>query len=210
VLPLGNLSLGLAIAYGALACAWLALHARDAERSLLPVAAPLLAPFGAIPLLPVALLEARGRIRRAVGAAACVPLAAAVSVLAGRPLPFAGDSPGSTAPVAGSTGPLDVTATLYGALTAHPTLAVTAVVLALAAASADLAVSHGRWATAVWGAALLGGVLLMPTAFGGEPPHALSTTLFVWAATCLLALRGHRSPDSPGSGRMPEPGERPT
>jgi eukaryotic-like serine/threonine-protein kinase len=210
LLPLGNLSLGLAIAYGVLACAWLALHARDAERSLLPVAAPLLAPFGAIPLLPVALLEARGRTRRAIGAAACIPLAAAVSVLAGRPLPFAGESPGSTAPVAGSTGPLDVTATLYGALTAHPTLAVAAVVLAFAAASADLAVSHGRWAIAAWGAALLGSVLLVPTAFGGEPPHALSTTLFVWAATCLLALRGHRSPDSPGSGRMPEPGERPT
>ena len=104
-----------------------------------------------------------------------------------------------------------MTATLYGALTAHPTLAVVTVVLALAAASADLAVSHGRWAIAAWGAAFLAGMLLAPAAFGGEPPHALSTTLFVWAATCLLALRGHRSPDSDQrSGRMPEPGERPT
>lgn len=212
VLPLGNLSLGLAGAYGVLAVAWFALYARDAERSLLPVAAPLLAPFGAIPLLPVAFLEMRGRTRRAVGAAACVPIAAAVSVLAGRPLPFAGESPGSTASVAGSSDPLDVTATLYGALAAHPTLAVVTVVLALAAASADVAVSHGRWAIAGWGAAFLAGVLLAPTAFGGEAPHALSTTLFVWAGTCLLALHGHRSPDSDqsGSGRMPEPGERPT
>ena len=212
VLPLGNLSLGLAAAYGVLAAAWLTLYARDAERSLLPVAAPLLAPFGAIPLLPVALLEMRGRTRRAVAAAACVPIAAAVSVLAGRPLPFAGESPGSTASVAGSSDPLDVTATLYGALTAHPTLAVVTVVLALAAATADLAVAHGRWAIAGWGAVFLAGVLLAPAAFGGEPPHALSTTLFVWAGTCLLALHGHRSPDSdqPGSGRMPEPGERPT
>ena len=210
VLPLGNLSLGLAIAYGVLAVAWLALHVRDAEGSLLPVAAPLLAPFGALPLLPVALLEVRGRIRRAVGAAACVPLAASVSVLAGRSLPFAGEPPGSTAPVAGSTGPLDVIATLFGALTAHPTLAVATVVLALAAASADVAVSYGLWAIAGWGGALLGAALLTPAAFGGEPPHALSTTLFVWAATCLLALRRHRSPGSPGSGRMPEPDERPT
>lgn len=212
VLPLGNLSLGLAGAYGVLAVAWFALYARDAERSLLPVAAPLLAPFGAIPLLPVAFLEMRGRTRRAVGAAACVPIAAAVSVLAGRPLPFAGESPGSTASVAGSSDPLDVTATLYGALAAHPTLAVVTVVFALAAASADVAVSHGRWAIAGWGAAFLAGVLLAPAAFGGEAPHALSTTLFVWAGTCLLALHGHRSPDSDqsGSGRMPEPGERPT
>ena len=212
VLPLGNLSLGLAVAYGVLAVAWLTLYARDAKRSLLPVAAPLLAPFGAIPLLPIALLEARGRTRRAVGAAACIPLAAAVSVLAGRPLPFAGESPGSTASVAGSSDPLDVMVTLYGALTAHSTLAVVTVVLALAAASADVAVSRGHWAIAGWGAALLAGVLLAPAAFGGEPPHALSTTLFVWVGTCLLALHGHRSPDSdqPGSGRMPEPGERPT
>lgn len=210
VLPLGNLSLGLAMAYGVLAVAWLAVFARDAERSLLPLAAPLLAPFGALPLLPVALLEARGRVRRAIGAVACVPLAAAVSVLAGRPLPFAGEAPGSTALVRGSTGPLDVAATLYRALTAHPTLMVTAVVLALAAASADLAISHGRWAVAGWGVALLGGTLLVPAAFGGEPAHALSTTLFVWAAAGLLALHRHRSPDSPGSGRMPEPGECPT
>jgi len=210
VLPLGNLSLGLAIAYVVSAIAWLALHARDAERSLLPVAAPLLAPFGAIPLLPVALLEARGRIRRAVGGAACVPLAAGVAVLAGRPLPFAGEPPGSTAPVAGSTGPLEVTATLYGALAGNPTLVVAAVALALAATAADLAVAHGRWAIAGWGTALLGCVLLAPVALGGEPPQALSTTLFVWAATGLLALRRHRSPDSAGSGRMPEPGERPT
>ncbi|MGI8606044.1 MAG: serine/threonine-protein kinase, partial [Gaiellaceae bacterium] len=94
VLPLGNLSLGLAIAYVVFAIAWLALHARDAERSLLPVAAPLLAPFGAIPLLPVALLEARGRIRRAVGAAACIPLATGVAVFSGRLLSFAGEPPG--------------------------------------------------------------------------------------------------------------------
>jgi hypothetical protein len=212
VLPLGNLSLGLAIAYGGLAVTWLALHARDAERSLLPVAAPLLAPLGAIPLLPVALLDARGRIRRAVGAAACVPLAAAVAVLAGRPLPFTGEPSGSTAPVAGSTGPLDVAATLWNALAAHPTLAVATVVLALAAATADLALAHGRWAIAGWGAALLSGALLAPTAFEGEPAPALSTTLFVWVATGLLALRLHRSADSdpPGTGRMPGPGERPT
>ena len=194
-------------------CAWFALYARDAERSLLPVAAPLLAPFGAIPLLPVALLEMRGRTRRAVGAAACVPLAAAVSVLAGRPLPFAGESPGSTA----SGRRLERPAGRDSHALRRPHGASDP-------RRHEPSFSHSRPHPPTSPS---------PTGAGrspaGEPPSSPGCSSHPQPSgvsprtpsprrsssgrrTCLLALHGHRSPDSDqsGSGRMPEPGERPT
>ena len=69
VLPLGNVSLGLALAYVPLALLWLLLFARDARSGLLFLAGPLLAPIHALPLVPVFALartrpRAPGRARR--------------------------------------------------------------------------------------------------------------------------------------------------
>ena len=72
VFPLGNLSLGVALLYGAVAVVWFALFAREPRGGLLPAAAPLLALAGAAALLPLgaALLVARlvaARARRRGG-----------------------------------------------------------------------------------------------------------------------------------------------
>ena len=57
ILPLGNISLGLAIAYVPLALAWLLLFARDARSSLLFLAGPVLAFVHLLPLAPVVALR---------------------------------------------------------------------------------------------------------------------------------------------------------
>ena len=67
IFPLGNVAQAAAVAYAALALAWLAVFWRDARAGLLFVAGPLLAAVGAIALLPLAVQPARGRA--AAGAA---------------------------------------------------------------------------------------------------------------------------------------------
>ena len=56
VLPLGNLSLGLALAYGAVAAGWLLAFRREATAGLLFAAGGVLAPIGAVTLLPLVAL----------------------------------------------------------------------------------------------------------------------------------------------------------
>ena len=90
VFPLGNVAQAAAVAYGALALAWLAVCWRDARAGLLLVAGPLLASIGALALLPLAVQPARGRWRRALQAFTGVLVAAAVAGLRGAPLPLTG------------------------------------------------------------------------------------------------------------------------
>src|SRR4051812_40440611 len=52
--PLANVSLGLAVAYAALALAWLALSWRDARAGLIVATGPLLAPLGLLAAVPLA------------------------------------------------------------------------------------------------------------------------------------------------------------
>ena len=205
VLPLGNLSLGLAIAYGVLAVTWV--RPPRPGRGTKP-------PPGGRP--GCSLRSGQFPFYRwpfsmpAVGSGGpSVPPPAFRSQLRSPCWPadrFRSPESHRARRVRSRARPgrWTSTATLYNALTAHPTLAVATVVLSLAAATADLAVTHGRWAIAGWGAALLSGALLVPAAFGGEPAPALSTTLFVWAATGLLALRlppQRTTRDPPGNGQ---------
>ena len=69
ILPLGNVSLGLAVVYAAFAAAWLALAWREPRGGLLFALGPLLAPLGAIGLVPLATvgLRAAAATRRAGG-----------------------------------------------------------------------------------------------------------------------------------------------
>ncbi|HEU4448690.1 MAG TPA: serine/threonine-protein kinase, partial [Gaiellaceae bacterium] len=87
VLPLGNASLGLALAYLPLALVWLALFARDARSGLLFVAGPLLGPLHLLPLAAVVALGARGALRRAATAAAAGLAAVAAAAAAEAALP---------------------------------------------------------------------------------------------------------------------------
>ena len=90
ILPLGNISLGLAIVYSVLAAGWLGVFWPRPRTALLFVAGPLLAPLGLLALLPLVVLPAGDAARRAAQAAAAVLAAAVVAALAGHALPIVG------------------------------------------------------------------------------------------------------------------------
>src|SRR5919204_162534 len=64
ILPLGNVSFGLAALWTGLAAGWLALSAGEARSGLLFAAGPLLPPVGALGLLPLLALRLRSPVRR--------------------------------------------------------------------------------------------------------------------------------------------------
>jgi eukaryotic-like serine/threonine-protein kinase len=188
ILPLGNLSLGLALAYSIAAAAWLLAFARNASGGLLFAAGGVLGPLGAVTLLPLVALGARGPVRRGFVAGAGVLTGAAVAALTGRGLPFTSDPPGTSRALAGLDGPLEATDAMLGAIAAHPAIAIGAMVVGLAAATAGRALKLGRWGLAVWGSAYLGGVVLLPAAAGAPDVRAVALTLGVWAAAAVLVV----------------------
>jgi hypothetical protein len=193
ILPLGNVSLGLAVAYMPLALAWLLLFARDARSSLFFLAGPVLALVHLLPLAPVVALPARGPVRRAALGLAAVATAIATAVVLGLRLPLTGGN--APAPgVSGAERPQAAVDGLLAALTSRPTIVVALVVVAAAAATAGLARSRGLWAVAGWGAGFLGALLLVPTAAGGAPVAALWAAPAVWLATGALAYPLLRAP----------------
>jgi hypothetical protein len=207
VLPLGNVSLGLALAYAALALAWLALFRRHASTGLVFAAGGILGPLGAVTLLPLAALGAAGTVRRALAAAVGVLAGAAVCALTGRALPLTEDPPGTSRTLAGLEGPLEAAGAVAGALERHPVVLLAAVVIGLAAATAPYAVAAGRWGLAFWGSAYLGGVVLLPVAAGAPDLRTTLVTVGVWTAVAglgALRLRPERDRPALGSGTMPE------
>ena len=180
VLPLGNLSLGLALAYGALALFWLALCARDSEHTLLFALGPVLAPVGAVALVPALAVRARGPIRRAAQAGA--------GVLATGPFLFRDES----LELAGVDGGPAAAERVLDFLGAHPVLPLEAAVFGIAAAVAPLAVRNGAWGFSAWGSSFLAASLLLPGIWGLEV-SALPLVVGVWAATAVLAAEGLRA-----------------
>src|ERR671936_614825 len=130
VLPLGNISSGLALLYAAVACGWLALSWRAPREGLFLALGPLLAPLSALGLLPLAALAVRNGSRRALQVVAAVLLAAIVAGLRHAPLPFTGTPPPKGLGIAGSEDPFAVGAALWRALLNHPALGLEAVALA--------------------------------------------------------------------------------
>src|SRR5215211_3342374 len=122
ILPLGNLSLGLALVYAAFALVWFALFAGDARAGFLFLLGPVLAPAHALVLLPALVLSARGALRRSLLAAAAVPAAAVVAVLTETPLPFTGEEPPATLGLAGSPHPGRAADAISAFFSAHPAL----------------------------------------------------------------------------------------
>jgi eukaryotic-like serine/threonine-protein kinase len=190
LLPLGNLSLGLALAYAALAGAWLAVFARDPTSALVPAAGAALGPFGGLCLLPALALRARGQLRRALVAGVGVLAAAAVATLTRAPFPL-GDLPRTVA--LGATERPDAAAqAVLAVLESHPALVVEAAVLAAAAATAGRARSHGLWGVAFWGSAVLAAATLGPTLVGAHA-NALLLVPGVWAAVVWLGAGALRA-----------------
>ena len=180
VLPLGNVSLGLALAYVPLAAGWLVLFLRDARSGLLFAAGPVLAVLHLLPLMPMVALQARGPVRQAAIALAGVLAAAGTAIAAGARLPITGEDAPGTAGLRGTERPaaaFDAAASLF---TGRPTMLVLALVVAAATLAARPAREHGLWGVAGWGAGFVGALLL---------------ALWRWAAS-----------PSPPPGLCPQPG----
>ena len=181
VFPLGNIAQAAALAYGAVAVGWLALCWRDARAGLLFVAGPLLASFGALALLPLAVQPARGPVRRAANAFAGVLAAALVAGLRGVPLPLTGAHIGDLG-LAGTTRVTDVGQAVTTVLAGNAALLTTALTLAAVAVLLPTARRFGLWGIAVLGVGQLGMILLAAPSI-----PALSIVLGTWALCGILA-----------------------
>jgi hypothetical protein len=183
ILPLGNISSGLALLYAALACVWLALSWRAPREGLFLALGPLLAPVLALGLLPLAGQGIRSAPRRALQVAAAVLLAAIVAGFRHAALPFTGDAPPKGLGIAGSRDPFAVSTALLHALESHPTLLLEALVLAAAAVALPFVSKRGLWWIAGLGATLMA-VALLPAPAVTAVPLVLTT----WATCTVLAF----------------------
>jgi hypothetical protein len=171
VFPLGNHALGLAILYGVMAAAWLVLCRGEVRSTFFFLLGPLLAPIGAIGLLPLAALIVRSPWRRSMHTAAAVLAAGAV----------AGLSRLASLGVAESNAPLASVAGLADALDTHRMYLLLAAVLAGAALALPWAKARGIWALAALGASVTA------LAVVGAGLQAISVVACIWATCTLLA-----------------------
>src|SRR5438105_4762288 len=184
VFPLGNISSGLAVAYGLLACMWLALSWRSPGDGLFLALGPLLAPISALGLLPLAGQSVRSLPRRALQVGAAVLLAAIVAGLRHSALPFTGVAPPKGLGIARSQDPFAVAVALWRALLDHPALLVEALALAAAAVALPFARERGPWGIAALGAGLIA-VTILPAPSVAAAPLVVAA----WATCTVLALR---------------------
>lgn len=191
VLPLGNVAQAAALAYSGVALAWLALCWRDARAGLLFVVGPLLASFGGLALLPLAVQPARGPVRKAAHAITGVMTAALVLGLRGSGLPLTGQVTGNLG-IDGSERLADVVNAVLAVLQANGGLVTTALVLGACAATLPYARRRGLWGIAALGAGQIALVLLAAPslpAFG-----IVAGTWTLCGAIALLELRPGRYP----------------
>src|SRR5438128_1722712 len=184
VLPLGNLALGAALLYVAVAVALLAFSWREPESGLLAALGPLLAPLSALGLLPLLTLRTRSAARRALQAGAAVLAAGVVAGVRHAPLPFDGAAAPHDLGLAGSRSLTATASVLWQALLSRPALVVETLVLAIAAALLPYVRERGLWAIAGLGAAMLAAAVL-PVPDVAAIPLVVS----VWATCAVTALR---------------------
>lgn len=187
VFPLGNYAESAALLYGALALAWLVLSWRDARWGLLFVCGPLLAGFGLLALVPLAVQPARGAIRRAAHAGLAVLSALLVAGVAGEQLPIVNRPAGPL-----GIGPLDpvtdAALTLWRALSAYPGALGAVAVAAAAAAVLPWARDRSPYGLAAIGAALAAAGIA--TGIGVASAFVL---VLVWVIAAAVAAGLHRS-----------------
>jgi hypothetical protein len=184
VLPLGNISLGLALFYAALATGWLLVTWREPRATLLFVVGPLLAPIAALGLLPLAAARTRSAPLRALAVAIGVLTAALAAGIRHAALPLVGGPAPLGIGVAGARDPFDVAGSLARAAGAHPSLLLETCALALVALALPHARARGRWA-----AAGLGAGMIVLTVAAVPSAAALPLLLAAWAIAAVTALR---------------------
>jgi hypothetical protein len=184
VLPLGNISLGLALLYSALAAGWLLVTWRQPRAALLFVVGPLLAPIAALGLLPLAAARIRSGPLRALGVAIGVLTAALAAGIRHAALPLVGGPAPLGLGIAGARDPFDVAGSIARAAASHPSLLLETCALALVAIALPHARARGRWAAAGLGA----GMIVLTVA---AVPNAAAVPLLLaaWAIAAVTALR---------------------
>ena len=189
VLPLGNISLGLAVLYGVVACVWFALFWVQPRAALLFVAGPLLAPLGALGLVPLATLPARDPVRRAAQAIAAVLSAAFVAALSAHGLPIVGGRAPDLS-LGGLESPFTAGSTLWGAMSATHSLLFEGIAFAVAALAIGSFRRRGPWGGAAFGSLLTTLTLL-------ADPSAAALPLIAAAWITALALAAEPAPGRP-------------
>jgi len=186
IFPLGNEARSLALVYAAFAIGWLALCWNDARAGLLYACGPLLAPLGALALVPLAVQPARGSVRRAAQGAVAIAAAAVVAGVSGRAVPFSGQRSESL-----GIGPLAsvarVAERLQAALVSEPRLLLAATVVATAAALLPWARRRSPY-----GVAMVGGTLVIAAIAAGSGLASVPLLVTVWGVSAALALRTGR------------------
>jgi hypothetical protein len=183
VFPLGNLSLGLALVYAAVALAWLFIHWRDPRGALLFAVGPLFAPLGLLAFVPFAVQGARGAGRKALQAAAAIALATVVAGLRHDRLPFAGTKAPLGLGIDGSNRPTAVARALVDAVLAHPALLAGGGVVAAVAAAVPYLRARG-----LRPAALAGAVFLVALAAAAPATAFVPLAAAAWLLAALVAL----------------------
>ncbi len=186
ILPLGNLSLGLALAYAAIAVGWLVLMWGDARRGLLFGVGIGLGPLGLLGVMPLVAASAQGVVRRVAHTLAAVLVAGVAAGVHGFAVPFSG-APAAGLAIAGSEHPVAVLHALWYWLTSTPTLGLEALILAATAASLPLVARGADLTIATFGGALLAATLLVAPGVGAAP-----IVLTGWATCVFLAVRSRR------------------
>jgi hypothetical protein len=184
ILPLGNVSAGLAVAYAFAAVAWLVLCWREPQWGLLFALGPALVPIAALGLVPLATMPVRAGARRAAIAGIAVLAALVAAGLRHASLPLVDGAAPVGAGVAGSDDPLDVVGSLARVLAAHPALLGEAAALAFVAFALPLAQHRGRW-----GAAGVGAAMLVLTVLCVPGAHAIPLACAAWATAAAVAVR---------------------
>ncbi len=183
VLPLGNVSLGLALVYAILAAAWLVATWRRSGEGLYASAGALVAPLGLTLLLPILLLPVRRAVWRAVLGASAVLIAAVAAGIRGVTLPLS-DRRAVPTGIEGSEDPGAVVTALVHSLAARPELLLAAVVVAGLAALLPLAAQRGIWPVAALGAVAIAALLLPVGAV-----NAIPVVAGIWLCCIAVTVR---------------------
>jgi hypothetical protein len=161
----------------------------DARCGLLFSVGLVLGPVGLLGLAPLAVLGARGVVRRAAQAAAAVLLAGAAAGIRGVEIPFTGRF-AEPLDVTGSEHPISVLQAVWAWLVATPALGLEALILGLAAAALVL-VSRGTDLTI----ASFAGCLLAGTLLAAPDVPALTLVVTGWITYLALTVMSRRLPE---------------
>jgi hypothetical protein len=187
ILPLGNVAVAAATLYGAFAACWLVANWRDARHGLWFIAGPLLAIFGLLPLLPLALIPVRNTARRAAHGVLAVLSTALLAGVAGDQLPVAGGTASSL-----GLGPLDSIGSAAGAvwswLAHEPVLLAAAILVGATAALVPWARRRPPF-----GVAAVGFAVTAASVVAGAAVASTIVVMLVWAGFALAAAAPRRA-----------------